>query len=434
MANAQAGAQLLDAHTVLAAHSIIEGRKNGAAFPGFKIEREWPEPLEADAFHGLAGEIVRELEPQTEADSAAILLQILVSFGALLGRGPHVPIEGDQHHSNLYALLIGDTAIARKGTSWGRVREIFSRCTEWPKVVEGLSSGEGLKWNVRDGNEGDSGVVDKRLLVVESEFAQVLRQVARAGNTLSPTIRSAWDKGDLATLTKNEPVAATGAHICIIGHITAEELRAELTATDQANGFANRFIFQCVKRSKSLPFGGKPLSKELAGKYAQRVASAAGKARILNEVDLDAEAREAWAAVYQVLSEGYSGLLGAVTARAAPQCLRLALIYALMDESREIRREHVMASLAVWERADASAKYIFGSALGDPVADEIVRNLKASPIGLTRTDISRLFRGHKSAERLGMALDLIERRGLAQRETAFTEGAPLERWVARNEK
>ena len=38
--------------------------------------------------------------------------------------------------------------------------------------------------------------------------------------------------------------------------------RAELTATDSANGFANRFLLMCVKRSKLLPVGGNPLSAE----------------------------------------------------------------------------------------------------------------------------------------------------------------------------
>jgi hypothetical protein len=110
----------------------------------------WPSPLEGAAFQGLAGEIARAVAPHTEADPSAILLQVLIAFGALVGRGPHVRVEGDEHHANLFALLVGDTAKARKGTSWGRVREIFSRVPGWPEPVNGLSSGEGLKFAVRD--------------------------------------------------------------------------------------------------------------------------------------------------------------------------------------------------------------------------------------------------------------------------------------------
>ena len=287
--------------------------------------RAWPEKLDEAAYCGLAGEIVRAIEPETEADPAAILLQVLVAFGVHVGRGPHVRIEGDQHHANLFALIVGETSKARKGTSWGRVREIFSRVPDWPQVVDGLSSGEGLKWAVRDrvtktehdkGGfvqevETDPGVTDKRLLVVEAEFAQVLRQAARAGNTLSATIRSAWDSGNLRTLTRHDPITATGAHISIVGHITADELRAELTATDSANGFANRFLFMCARRSKALPFGGDPIDRGTLDGFVRRIAGAVHHAHTLGAVGMAPSARDAWSAVYARLSEGYSGLFGA---------------------------------------------------------------------------------------------------------------------------
>src|SRR5262245_49789867 len=40
----------------------------------------WPK-LAEDALHGLAGEVVVVLEPHTEADRAALLLQFLTGFG-----------------------------------------------------------------------------------------------------------------------------------------------------------------------------------------------------------------------------------------------------------------------------------------------------------------------------------------------------------------
>jgi Protein of unknown function (DUF3987) len=78
----------------------------------------------------------------------------------------------------------------------------------------------------------------------------------RHGNTLSQLIRKAWDGDKLSTLTKTSPLTATNPHISVIGHITEIELKARLTRTDAANGFANRFLFVLVKRSQKLPFGG----------------------------------------------------------------------------------------------------------------------------------------------------------------------------------
>ena len=65
--------------------------------------------MSPEAMHGIVGEFVRMVEPNTEADPAAITIQFLVAFGALVGRGPHYRVEGDEHHTNLFALLVGRT-------------------------------------------------------------------------------------------------------------------------------------------------------------------------------------------------------------------------------------------------------------------------------------------------------------------------------------
>jgi hypothetical protein len=405
----------------------------------------WPSTLDDAAMHGIAGEFVRMVEPNTEADSAAILMQFLVCFGALVGRGPHYRVEGDEHHSNLYALMVGATAKGRKGTSWGRVREVFERIPDWKPHVSGLASGEGLKYHVRDAREEtkpnksqelvtevvDEGVTDKRLLVVESEFASALRAAQRNGSTLSAAVREGWDTGNLRTLTKQDPVTATGAHVCIIGHITDDELRTELTATDSANGFANRFLFVAVKRSKRLPFGGEQADLAEVESFAIRLRELADGARSRSRIGMTPSARDVWARVYGELSEGSGGLHGAVTARAEAQVIRLALIYCLLDGGGAIDTPHLLAGLAVWQYCNDTAKHIFGASLGDRAADEIMRRLlHAGETGLTRTEIRDMFGRHKSAEQIGAALDLLRRKSRATCETLDTGGRPSEVWRA----
>ena len=56
----------------------------------------------------------------------------------------------------------------------------------------------------------DEGVTDTRLLVVENEFASVLRMTERPGNTLSAILRDAWDARTLQSMTKGSPARATG--------------------------------------------------------------------------------------------------------------------------------------------------------------------------------------------------------------------------------
>ena len=66
----------------------------------------WP-ALGAAAYHGLAGEVVNTLLPQTEADPVALLLQYLAYFGNAVGRGPHYQVENDKHFANLFAAAGG---------------------------------------------------------------------------------------------------------------------------------------------------------------------------------------------------------------------------------------------------------------------------------------------------------------------------------------
>lgn len=406
----------------------------------------WPNPLGEAAFHGLSGDIVRAISPGSEADPAALLLQFLASFGNCVGRCGYYRVEGDRHYSNLFVTVVGRSAKARKGTSWGRIRDLFEKIEdEWifERVDSGLSSGEGLIWAVRDPftkmveKDGemvetivDNGVSDKRLLVQESELAGLLRAMQREGNTISRMIRDAWDRGNLSSMTKNSQARCTDAHISIIAHITLEELVRLLDSTETSNGFANRFMFVCAERSKLLPFGGATgISNELISRLHSAVndARSKGESRLMFSED----AASLYAKIYEDLSAAKPGLLGSVTARAEAQIVRLSLVYALIDGANQIELAHLNGAIAVWRYAEESAEHIFGSALGDPVADALLRAIRsAGAAGLNRTSLSAVFGGHKPSAALTRALGLLCERGLIRVEKRETGGRPTETWFA----
>jgi len=194
---------------------------------------------------------------------------------------------------------VGPTAKGRKGTGWSPIKYLFSMIDgEWSKnrIKTGLSTGEGLIFNVRDPiyktepvREGkkiidyqqvmvDPGEDDKRLLVIEPEFASTLTVMAREGNTLSAVMRQGWDDRDLSPLTRNNPIKATDAHVSIIGHITQQELLARMDDTSKANGFANRFLWAVVKRSKELPEGAEVPADGLE-KLAEKLTTAVNRSQ-----------------------------------------------------------------------------------------------------------------------------------------------------------
>jgi len=378
------------------------------------------------------------------ADPVAILIQTLALAGNVIGRNAYYQVESDRHHANLFAVLTGKSSKARKGTSAGRVAEIIrfaDECWSDQRVKGGLSSGEGLinevrdpveKWNAKEkvSETIDPGIADKRLMIFEAEFASALSVCERHGNTLSPLIRKAWDGGKLATMTRTAPLCATGAHISIIGHVTVDELKARLTRTDAANGFANRFLFPLVKRSKELPFGGELTDSQIQY-LGERVRKMVGSAQAVGRVTLTDAARSEWARVYSALSADRPGLLGSITARSEAQAMRLAMIYALLDGEAQIDLHHLRAGLAVWEYCEASAAHIFGDSLGDPIADDILRSLRqAGAAGMTRTAIRDLFTRHQSADRIGAALALLAKQGRARGAIRTTGGRPVEAWFA----
>jgi len=413
--------------------------------------REWPEPPAEPAFHGLAGEFVRLLAPHTEADPAGLLVQFLVAFGNAVGRCPYFVAEGDRHYTNLFAVLVGLTSKGRKGTSLGRVKAAFETAdAEWVKnaITHGLVSGEGLIWAVRDPVEKwkklsqekakqrgsayetvieDPGITDKRLMVIEAEFSRVLRVLRREGNTLSAVIRCAWDTGDLRSMNKNEPARATGAHVSIVAHVTRQELVQDLDSTEAANGFGNRFLWTAVRRSKLLPKGGRPSEGHLLG-LQQTLSERIQAARTVRAMERDEEADARWVKEYEELSAARPGILGAILGRAEAQVMRLACTYALLDGRSSIGLVHLEAAMALWAFCERSARFIFGDALGNPLADRLLQAIRGAPDGLSRARMREVLSGHGTKSDVDAALSLLHELDLAHRVKVPTGGRPTETW------
>jgi hypothetical protein len=284
----------------------------------------------------------------------------------------------------------------------------------------------------KEGKIVDEGVTDKRLIILEPELAQALKVMTREGNILSMIVRQAWDGETLSPLIKNNPITATGSHISIIGHITQDELLRHLGETEMANGFANRFIFLVVKRSKCLPNPkGVPAERieELAKALKERIKQAKETANA-GPLQRDDAAERLWEAVYPSLSDGKPGLIGAILGRAEAQVMRLALTYALLDGATCIQTPHLLAALALWEYAEASARYIFGTATGDGIADRILEALKTRG-EMTETEISYdLFQRNVKAGRIHRALETLRRSRLIEGVIEETGGRKKTAWRA----
>ena len=99
--------------------------------------------------------------------------------------------------------------------------------------------------------------------------------------------------------------------------------------------------------------------------------------RSTTELTRDPQAEQLWQQVYPNLTNDRFGLFGVITQRAAPQVLRLSMIYALMDRSDTIDLPHLRAALALWEYSEESVKMIFEEMTGDENVDLVVKCGKA---------------------------------------------------------
>jgi len=424
-----------------ASEPLTVGQGSSANLP------DWPEAPEDCVYSGLAGQVVEAIRPHTEADPVAVLIVFLAMFGNLIGRTPHVLVGETHHPARICPVLVGPTAKGRKGEAQAQVDALLGPLDpDWTTKCRGsgLASGEGVIYHVRDEvwkkvqdkNGGttdelvDEGVKDKRLVVVEAEFGRTLRVMHGERNTLSAVIRDAWDGRQLRNMTRNSPLRATEAHITIVGHITLDEFRAEVASVDLANGFLNRLLPVCVRRAQHLARPTR-MPKDVREALWKAIGRAAGLAKQQGEVPLSRVAEGVWDDLYPELTEERPGMLGAMTARAEPYVLRLALINALLDCAPEIQPAHLGAAVALWRYVESSVEYVFGDATGNPTADAILAALRRRgplPQSVIYRDV---LGGQVGAKRITAALEMLTRLGrVAETRGATTDqgGRPATVW------
>lgn len=176
---------------------------------------------ESAALSGLAGDVVRALQPHTEADPAGLLLALLVEFGAMVGSTAEARVGAAQHPPALFGVLVGRTARSRKGTVATEVGALMRRVEDgWHERhrVSGFGSGEAFI-------EHASSMPGEPVYLYEPEFARLLVVASRDGSSVSSVLRHAWDFDQMQLRTRSNHLSAPPTAASLIGHITTGELR-----------------------------------------------------------------------------------------------------------------------------------------------------------------------------------------------------------------
>lgn len=384
-----------------------------------------PPTMAREGFPPLVHAIQAAACRSSEAHPVAVAANVIAWFSCAVGRGPWQGIGDIKIHCRPNMLIVGKSSKARKGTSEITAREVFRRADALLRdrlrtkdVLRfhsgGLSTGEGLAFAIRDGQEaddkgkgGDEGVKDKRLVVCEPEAANVLAQVKRDGNTLSPVVRNLFDGHNLEPLTKTSQTRASRPHVVIVGHITGFELREKSTENDAANGLLNRFCIVHVHRPKLVPLP-EPTPDDVLDGLALKLADAieyASRGNVhgnnTHEVTMTPEARDYWCERYPHITRDRDGKGGNLLARSEMYARMLAMIFCLMDLRSEIEPCDLVAALAWIDYWHHSVTYIFqcveDDAELDPFTVEVLGLVTTTP-GIPLSLIQEHWHRKKTAQ------------------------------------
>lgn len=412
-----------------------------------RARAELPE-LDPAVYRCYLGDLVEAVKDGSEADPIAVLASLIAAAGVHLGPDSHLMVGDDRHPLLVWPLIVGRTNSGRKGTSWSTTRRLITAADPEfasTNIQSGLTSGEGLAalfidldpHNPNPTNPGDQDSPatqpgrkpdknrpighhrllppgDTRLLVYEPEWAAVMARMRREGNSLSATLRAAWEGGNLSTLTVTARVAPV-SHIGLVAHITPAEFREKIQASDLAGGTYNRFLPIAVARSKFLAHAPGIDPEQLRG-HGTALASRLAQAAQIGQLGFTPTAAHLWEQLYVEFGadEATHGPVEQFISRAAPNCLRIAAIHAALDQRQHINTDDLTAAAALVRYSINSARAVFtDTTLSTRLAAWIA---DAGTTGRTREEIRKdFFSGNQKASQINGWLDQLTETGAITR-------------------
>lgn len=380
------------------------------------------------------GRYVLANDPHTEADKEAVLLQSWELFGNFIGKGVTFHLNNSVQYANGFLAVVGDTALARKGTSLQdamapyRAEDVDLETYVTQRIRGGISSGEGIINHVAD----TPGFIDGRLMIPIQEFHRLMAVVNRTDSTLSSILREAYDGGTLAVTTRTNPLVATRGHVSMIIHTTEAEFGQCVKPIDFLNGLLNRIVYVNARSEKVLPNPGRvnPDELERLSQHLLRCREWAENGEDGRELYWSEEAAQLWTEFYAASRQTTSDEMGdAILVRAPVHVIKFAMRHAALDMSEAIQRRHLECAIAIWNHCMSAAKRL--AAGQNPYSDdrERVRSAIADSGAMTKTEVMKLFNNHKSAKDVDDLLSYLVGAKLVQTKKQKRNNRPVLVWV-----
>jgi Protein of unknown function (DUF3987) len=380
-----------------------------------------PAPLTEKSLWGILGDYVDITYPTGNASREMLLYQMLPMIGAMLGDAYYVLYGSDKHYPTIFALPIGPTA-GGKGEAKHHA-EAGSQAIDaaWYKssVHSNPASGEGLVRMLADRrvHVGGGPIRKNCKLIFNSEMVTTFNAMARKDSTLSGYLRAAYDADPLENFRSNarDAVTANNYLLSFCGTITPRELKEVMPAIDWKNGSANRFLWCIGEADRSRKIRRSSVQPNFAN-WAKRVLPLI-KLNYDNTpapIDYSQSGGEVWDAWVDSLPEHRDDLLSDARGRNKANCVRVANLYAQLDERRldgwkvQLEDRHIEAAIEVVTRSNQTIEWHLAQSgqVGDSGVQADVTKLKKAVAKagretgvpeLTQSEVTGLF-SHKTTE------------------------------------
>lgn len=176
------------------------------------------------------------LSPHTDAPDVFRWAILATGWGLILGRrvyyGDTAPI-----YPNLWTLLLGPTALARKSTMLLILRQLLTSLGTKYTSISGLNSAEGLAEQMHQNP-------DFTTLITEDEFRRFLGVGNRKVTAnLIPTLQSLFDCNVPFEVIRKETIRIPEPFVAFIAATPLAYIEEMLTEAHFSGGFLNRFLF-----------------------------------------------------------------------------------------------------------------------------------------------------------------------------------------------
>jgi hypothetical protein len=391
----------------------------------------WPE-LDPKALYGLAGEVV-SAGVYTNVEPAGLLISFLTAVGTCLS-DTGLLLRDDYHPARLFSVLVGNHG-ARKG-AWEHSKKLFKKHSlnidDWP-----LEMGDDFIRAIVEEEEEEPApklralpsLVTKHMLLTVDDFGRTLRAARHVRNPLATMLSSAYDNDHLKLLTqKRERIDGCKVNVCLLGQISMHELRDSMPKESRLAGLINRILWVALRQRPRLATEITENSEEI-NSLSELLSIVLSKRS--RKLKLSQKALAHWKESQErIIFQQAPGFATSLAEKTEAHILRMATIYAVLDETSTILPEHLDAATAVWHYCKASAQIIFGENKTGTLARKILVSLAKG--NKTQSEITReVFARNVDASVVSLVLaDLASLGLISSMRTGggFRNGQPITTW------